>query len=137
MSKFDLSGESFGMSRNARGASESDSKQGAKSVVSSVSGIVTDSRIVSERQKGHQEPFQGRVGVHNGVDAKPSQRAFSGPKMQITSIRFTPENHYYVRQEASMRGMTVIDFVNWVIDQYKSDPRNVHSSGVYKDSDKW
>ena len=179
MSKFDLSGETFGMGRNRdRSNNTGTSSQHLKSAQNHVSvalpfeeqyseqdfgfdsgyepnlgsksnksvgpGASPVSSTLPERQKGPNKAVSRSTNTVTGTGTKTAHRPVSGAqgangqgKMQITSIRFTPENHYYVRQEAAMRGQSVIDFVNWVVERYRSDAKNVHASGVYKAEDKW
>lgn len=134
MAKFNFGDETFGM--DSRRKAKSTSRASEQDTVVE-SGIMRNRETSSEARNSVSE----RALTQTGTVAKPQQKTARGavkePKMQITSIRFTPENHRYVRMEAAMRGMTVIDFVNWLVDRYKADPKNVHSSGVYKDEDTW
>ena len=61
----------------------------------------------------------------------------SADKMPMMNIRFSPENYEYMRREAAMRGLSVIKFTNWIIDQYRSDPAHVHINDVYMNEENW
>ena len=60
-----------------------------------------------------------------------------GVKVPMMNIRFSPENYDYMRREAAMRGLSVIKFTNWIIDQYRQDPAHVHHNDVYQNEEKW
>lgn len=136
MSKFDFSGESFGMDSERRSRTRktdhtempSEARKGG-----SEPGAIKAEELVASGDNRAQTAAQAPKEVPTGKRADKAVKTME--KMQITSIRFTPENHRYVRKEAAMRGMTVIEFVNYIVDLYKSDPGNVHTSGVYMDED--
>lgn len=120
MGKFDLSEQDFGMKpkrpvRNGSMASNLDD-----------TGVLTQESNVF-------------VGVDETA-GKTQNRASHGNVMKkapMMNIRFTPENYAYMRQEAAMRGLSVTAFTNWLVDQYKADPKNVHTSGVFQDETNW
>ncbi len=59
------------------------------------------------------------------------------PKAPMMNIRFSPENYAYLRMEASIRGLSVTAFVNWIVNSYKEIPGNVHDNPVYNNPDLW
>ena len=61
----------------------------------------------------------------------------SAKKVPMMNIRFSPENYEYMRREAAMRGLSVIKFTNWIIDQYRSDPAHVHNNDLYMNEENW
>ena len=61
----------------------------------------------------------------------------TGAKMPMMNIRFSPENYDYMRREAAIRGLSVIKFTNWIIDQYRQDPNHVHVNDLYLNEENW
>ena len=61
----------------------------------------------------------------------------SSGKMPMMNIRFSPENSDYMRREAAIRGLSVIKFTNWIIDQYRQDPNHVHVNDLYLNEENW
>lgn len=89
-------------------------------------------------EKDLQKPVeQKKADKQTTVKTTSVQSKKSTEKAPMMNIRFTPENYAYMRQESAMRGLSVTGFTNWLIDQYKSNPENVHTSGVYKDESNW
>lgn len=68
---------------------------------------------------------------------KSLQQSDTVKTVPMMNIRFSPENYAYMRKEAAMRGLSVIKFTNYIIDQYRSDPSHVHQNDVYQDESKW
>lgn len=58
-------------------------------------------------------------------------------KVPMMNIRFSPENYDYMRREAAIRGLSVIKFTNWIIDQYRSDLSHVHQNDLYQNENNW
>lgn len=73
----------------------------------------------------------------NQVPTKPAKTQQSAAKMPMMNIRFSPENYDYMRREAAIRGLSVIKFTNWIIDQYRQDPNHVHVNDLYLNEENW
>lgn len=56
---------------------------------------------------------------------------------KMMNIRFTMDNAQYLQKEGALRGLSATAFVNWIVEQYRSDPKNVHESDIFRNEEKW
>lgn len=91
-----------------------------------------------ESDKTKQTPKGKKPAESKQQAAVPAVQApASAGKVPMMNIRFTPENYAYMRQEAAMRGISVIKLTNWIVDQYRQDPSHVHTNPLYQNEEAW
>lgn len=83
--------------------------------------------------------FDGEQAVDQPAKAAKTKAAGAPAKakMPMMNIRFSPENYQFMRREAALRGVSVIYFTNWIIDQYRAVPGNEHKNDLYQAEEKW
>lgn len=85
-----------------------------------------------------------QIGEKTGVEVIPEKNAVkpeadvkqgdAGKKTsKMMNIRFTKENADYLRYEGMIRGMNMTAFVNAIIQEYRSNPDNVHENPFFKE----
>lgn len=67
----------------------------------------------------------------------PEEDASVKKKAPMMNIRFSPENYDYLRSESSIRGLSVTAFVNWIVDAYRKNPKNVHKNPYFENPSSW
>lgn len=70
-------------------------------------------------------------------DAPKKKKTDTQAQPKMMNIRFSQENYSYVRKEAALRGLSVIAFVNYIVDLYRSDPAHVHENPFYRNEESW
>ena len=64
-------------------------------------------------------------------------RGKKGCKLPTINMRFSEANYEYLRREGAIRGLTRTEFVNWLIESYRSNPEHVHYDDSFKGTVDW
>lgn len=80
--------------------------------------------------------------MNNGVMGSSAQNVLhmepeKKKKAPMMNIRFSAENYDYMRKESAIRGLSVTAFTNWIINEYRKDPRNVHENPLFENEALW
>lgn len=108
------------VSEAVSGASGNDMPSGSPLAPEAVSASVFQSPVSRS-----VSPFPSSA-MNIAVPGTRRKTKSSEEKAPMMNIRYTPDNYVYMRRESMVRGMSVTAFANWIVDQYKADPKNVH-----------
>lgn len=119
-SKFKFSEDAFEMKHSVTKSEKKDTERVVERVVSPAVVNVTEIRYTEH--------------VPSGLSGT---RGRKGQKLPTINMRFSEENYEYLKREGAVRGLTRTEFVNWLIESYRSNPAHVHYDDSYKTTVDW